>query len=80
LSGANPTIASYNVSGVNFYNAPGIFYSTLKNYVAYYNPGVVAVNSKVIRLAPGFVNLILSQVRKPKSLEIPWCIENQIFY
>jgi hypothetical protein len=47
--GANPTIASYKASAVNFYNATGSLarfenkknYSTLKNASAYYNAGVV---------------------------------------
>jgi hypothetical protein len=58
--GANPTIASYNASVVNFYNSTGslarfeikMFSSSLKNDLAYYSAGVAAVNSKVVGLAP----------------------------
>jgi hypothetical protein len=51
-SEANPTIASYNASVVNFYNATGslarfenkkYIFSTLKKALAYYNAGIVAV-------------------------------------
>jgi hypothetical protein len=52
-SGPNPTIASYNASVVNFYNATDslvcfenkkYFLLIWKNALAYYNAGVVAVN------------------------------------
>jgi hypothetical protein len=60
--GFSPTIASYNASIVNFYNATRslerfenqkIFHSSLKNAVDCNNAGIVAVNSKVAGLAPG---------------------------
>jgi hypothetical protein len=49
-SGTYSTIASYNASVVKFYNATGSLtrfekkYSTLKNAVAYYYAGDVAVS------------------------------------
>jgi hypothetical protein len=53
---ANPAIVSYNASDVKIYTATRTlvgfknkyFHFTLKNALAYYIAGVVAVNSKVV--------------------------------
>jgi hypothetical protein len=64
VSGANPTIASYNASAVNFYNATGslarlenknilFFFEKRCSLLCTYNAGVVAVNEKIVGSAPG---------------------------
>jgi hypothetical protein len=60
--GANPTIVSYNTSVVTIYSAVNSMarfrlkniFLLFKNSLAYYNAGVVAVNSK---MAPGHPDL-----------------------
>jgi hypothetical protein len=48
-------IVSYNAENslVRFENKSIFFYILKKNSLAYYNAGVIAVNLKVVGLAPG---------------------------
>jgi hypothetical protein len=74
--GANSTIVSYNASAVKIYNArsslvrfgnKNIFFA-MQNALAYYNAGVVVVNSEVVGLAPDKQKIELSRVTSRQFL------------
>jgi spore coat polysaccharide biosynthesis predicted glycosyltransferase SpsG len=60
MSGANPKTLSHNASVVKIYSATNSMarltkkniFLVCKNTLAYYNTGVIAVNSKVVGWAP----------------------------
>jgi hypothetical protein len=72
--GANPTIASYSASVVKFTALLiawrvvrlKIIFLRFKNSLAYYNAGVVAVNFKIVGLAPG-TDVMILKIFSPKN-------------
>jgi hypothetical protein len=54
----NPTTSIYNAGVVNFYNATGSLARFEKKNILFYFENVVAVNSKVVGLAPDWKILL----------------------
>jgi hypothetical protein len=77
IPGPNPTTSRYNAVGslARFENKKYLILLRKTLYVAYYNAGVIAVNLKVVRLAPGANPTIASynaSVVKFTALLIAW--------